>query len=433
MEADPESDGSRAGRATPSPSRAAFLSFAWPGLGQWYAGYRLRAFVHAVPAAFVAGGLLALASGGPEAMVGRLLVPGIALAVLAAIVVLGTWRLVSLLDAWWLARMEDDAIVVERRRRWARGGFLVALAAITIVSHAFPAYWAVAFYRAGSSIFQPPQTGGVRPGDEPAPETPAPGTTREPGAVPGATASPILEDRRINVLLVGIDSTPNRPAEHRFTDTLIVASFDRDQRLVRLVSVPRGVVRFPLYTGGIHEGKLNALMHEAELDPASHPDGPMGTLVNEVSFLLGVEIDYYASVDVPGFQQLVDSVGGVDIVLDEPIADPFYQYSPEQTGFFLDAGPHHLDGAMAVAFVRSRKGPGRGEARSLRQQQLLLALRQRLRDPAIIARIPEVLDATAATVRTDLPAGRPPEMLAPAPETHDPRGEHPRPAADREL
>lgn len=139
----------------------------------------------------------------------------------------------------------------------------------------------------------------------------------------------------------------------------------------------------------------------------------MGTLVGQISFLLGVEIDYCATVDIPGFQRLVDVVGGVDVVLTEPIADP--EYDPGR--FYLDAGPQHLDGATAVKYVRSRRGGGSNEDRSLRQQQLLLQLRKKVSDSAIISRLPEVLDAVASTVSTDPPPDGLDEALALARES----------------
>ncbi|MDQ3492834.1 MAG: LCP family protein, partial [Chloroflexota bacterium] len=147
------------------------------------------------------------------------------------------------------------------------------------------------------------------------------------------------------------------------------------------------------------------ILSAAQEDPTLYPDGPMATFVGQISYLLGVDIDYYASVDIPGFERLVDSVGGVDVVVREPITDPTIP-------FFMDVGPHHLDGETAVKFVRSRRGGGSNEDRSIRQQHVLLALRQKLSDPQMLPRLPEVLDAVAATVRTSLPPGQLGETLA---------------------
>lgn len=407
-----------------SPTVAAVLSFIWPGLGQWYMGRRAWTVLYAVPPLLIIGALLSLASGGLEALAGRLFDPSIALAVLAGIVALALLRVAAMVHAWWLARRRERNLrrAAQGGRRVARLGVLASLVAIVLVVHAIPATWAWAFYEAGTAIFQapgetselPPET--ATPDTDPAPSgtprTLAPGETAQPipsDPVPGSPiptiVPPAVDDGFTNVLFVGTDDLPSRRPGHRLTDSIILASFDRGAGTLQMISVPRNVSQFPQYWGGIHEGKLNTILSAAQDDPTLYPDGPMATLVGQVSYLLGVNIDYYASVDIPGFERLVDSVGGVDVVVREPITDPTIP-------FFMDVGPHHLDGATAVKFVRSRRGGGSNEDRSIRQQHVLLALRQKLSDPQMLPRLPEVLDAVAATVRTSLPPGRLGETLA---------------------
>lgn len=410
------------------------MSFLWPGLGQWYMGRRLSTLLYAIPPIAIALGLLSLALRGLESLVARLLDPSVALLVLAGIGALAVWRVVSMVHAWWLATRSERRLRSDtdegpsRRRRVARAGTLATLALIVTVVHVVPGWWAFAFYRAGTAIFQPPQTGvplSTFPPPTPAASLP-PGTSPDPGGSPRplptfvVPASPVptqppqvADDGFQNVLFVGVDATPQRPPDHRLTDAMILASFDRTNDTLQMISIPRNITRFPQYWGGTHEQKLNQLLLEAQTNPELYPDGPMGTLVAQISFLLGVEIDYYATVDIPGFERLVDEVGGVDVVVTEPIADP--EYEPD--GFYLGAGPQHLDGATAVKFVRSRRGGGSNADRSLRQQSLLLGLRKKVSDPAIIARLPEVLDAIAATVRTNLPPDGLDEALALARES----------------
>ena len=74
-----------------------------------------------------------------------------------------------------------------------------------------------------------------------------------------------------------------------------------------------------------------------------------------MSYLVGIPINYYAWMDVGGFVKMIDAVGGIDVNNPEVIADPTYDWldgSPH--GFYLSAGPHHLDGRDALAYVRSR-------------------------------------------------------------------------------
>lgn len=415
-------DGRADDRVHRSALGATFLSFIWPGLGQWYLGQRTAALFYAIPPLLITATLLSLVSGGLEALAGRLFDPPIALTVMGGIVLLALWRLMSMAHAWAVARRRERG---HEQRTKAQGGHrsgrlatVLALGIVVIAIHAVPASLVAKFYQAGSAIFQP--DGGIA-APPPPPSTPsaspAPGSTPDPAATPGPEASPplatpiptipsdVTDDGLVNVLFVGTDSLPGRPPDHRLADSITLASFDRLDGTIDMVSVPRNVSRFPQYWGGSHEGKINTLLSAAQADPAGYPDGPMETFVEQISYLVGVDIDYYATVDIPGFQRLIDAVGGIDVEVTEPIADPAFP-------LYLDVGRHHLDGRTAMMYVRSRKGPGgSNEQRSLRQQQVLLELRRKLSDPAMLPRLPEVLDAMAGTVRTNLPAGRLGETL----------------------
>jgi LCP family protein required for cell wall assembly len=218
-------------------------------------------------------------------------------------------------------------------------------------------------------------------------------------------------DRRVTVLLVGVDNT--HAAERGLTDTLIVASFDPISHSLTMISIPRDTARLPMYMGGEFSGRVNNLMRTAARNPELYPDGAMGTLVNELSYIVGVPIDYYAQIDIAGFTALVDMVGGVDVVLDTPIQDATYQFSPTETGFYLDAGPHHLDGKLATAYARSRHGPGNSDyERARRQQQILLALRTKFNDPRLMANLPGLLYVLSNIVRTDAPLDRLPDIVS---------------------
>jgi LCP family protein required for cell wall assembly len=227
-----------------------------------------------------------------------------------------------------------------------------------------------------------------------------------------APASPLPgANDRVTVLLVGVDNT--RAGERGLTDTLIVASFDPVGRSLTMISIPRDTGRLPYYAGGEYSRRINTLMQSAARDPGKYPDGPMGTLMNEISYLVGVPIDYYAQIDIAGFTALVDMVGGVDVVLDSPIRDATYQFSPTEMGFFLEAGPHHLDGKLATAYARSRHGPGNSDyERARRQQQILLALRTKMNDPRLMANLPGVLYVLSNIVRTNAPLDRLPDLVS---------------------
>jgi LCP family protein required for cell wall assembly len=214
------------------------------------------------------------------------------------------------------------------------------------------------------------------------------------------------------VLLTGIDSSSTRT--HALNDTLIVVSVDPTTGAAAMVSFPRDIARFQEPDGTVFPGKINELMTYASNHPKDYPNGGLSTLVDEVGYLLGVPIHYYASVDLEGFSRLIDAVGGVTVDNPKAINDPGYGgwTNGHPIGFHLSAGVHHLNGQTALAYARSRKGAGDNDfTRARRQQQILLALRARLTDPAILPQLPSIIDAASRTIRTNFPQDRIAEML----------------------
>ena len=394
----------RGGRRTRSPSVATLLSAVWPGLGQLYLGHRQAALVYAAPVVAAVVVLVAQAAGGLERFGLALLSPSVALTVLVLIGLLGLWRLLSMADAF-LSAGGRRGLRAHPRRLWTVLGLTVAVVGV----HGLGAYYAWSFYEAGSRIFvAEPGPGGETPGPGSSPG--GEGMSGFPEATPIAT--PPSASARINVLLIGADWAPNR--DHSLTDTLLVVSIDPATKSAVMVSLPRDLGRFPLSDGRIYQGKINSLLTYADAHRSEFPDGGLTTLVREVGYLIGVPIHYYAAINLPGFEAMIDAVGGVRIYNEKPIDDPEYSdwRDPSRRGFALSVGWHALDGQTALAFVRSRRGIGNNDfERARRQQQLLIALRAKLTDPAMAPRIPGLLAAAANTIRTNFPAERLPEML----------------------
>ena len=126
--------------------------------------------------------------------------------------------------------------------------------------------------------------------------------------------------------------------------------------------------------------------------------------------MLGIEIHYDAEIDLYGFRDMINSVGGIDIDVTQAIDDPEY----DNVGFSIDVGRHHLDGKTALAYVRSRKGLGDSDfTRAIRQQQVLVALRDAVtQDGSVLWELPGLMDAVGDAVRTDLPPARLPQLAA---------------------
>ena len=125
----------------------AFLSFLWPGLGQAYERRRRAALIFAVPALIAAGLLLLQAARGLDVLAIELITPTFALTVLVIVLLLGAWRLISMIDA---------AMASGGPRAWRRRPtviVLVALSAVVLLTHGAAAYYAYSFYDAGNAIF----------------------------------------------------------------------------------------------------------------------------------------------------------------------------------------------------------------------------------------------------------------------------------------
>jgi polyisoprenyl-teichoic acid--peptidoglycan teichoic acid transferase len=225
---------------------------------------------------------------------------------------------------------------------------------------------------------------------------------------------PIPSDgERINILLVGVDTTRDRTAT--FTDTMMVASIDPVGSSVSLASVPRDLVNTPLGNGDDFGPKLNSLLGYADRHPDTFPDGGMRALQDAVGALLDIPIHYYARLEFEGFIAMVDAVGGVDVTVAKGFEDPGYDgFGVGWRGFSITEGDHHLDGATALAYARSRKAAGESDfTRAARQQQILVAMRDQLaQGGSLLFELPDLLAAVGQTIRSDLPVDQLPGLAA---------------------
>ena len=383
-----------------------FLSALLPGLGHLVAG-RLR-----LGALFLAPSLLLLVAAAAVALgTGRVrLLAGLANpATIEWLLVLQVgvlaWRLLalasSLVDARWPRFGRRDAVVAG------------VLAVLIVAPQAWAGYVTLVARETADTVFESSSNGS---GFAPLPTSSVPAVTPAPGTSIAAP-SPTPPARRLTVLLLGFDSGPGRNTA--LTDTMIVASLDPVGRTVSMVSVPRDMVDVPLPGGDVFHPKVNGLYSFARLNPAVLPwakgDGPTA-IAGALETLLGVHIDYYAQVNLPGFVNLVDSVGGVDIVVPHAICAPDYHEYGIQ-GFGIGAGPHHLDGIHALAYARIRKAAGESDfTRAARQQQVLLSIRDAVVRGGILEDPVGFLHALGDTVRTNVPPDLLPDLATLAQE-----------------
>ncbi|MGH3429277.1 MAG: LCP family protein [Mycobacteriales bacterium] len=182
----------------------------------------------------------------------------------------------------------------------------------------------------------------------------------------------------LNFLIIGTDKRtpedydPNDPSSRTASvkgersDTIMLVHIPQDKSKAYVVSIPRDTdVEIPPSADGHFKGgkdKINA----------AYFFGGAPLLVSTINKLMGVTIDYPIIVHFKAVRELADTVGGVDVVIDKQVQDP-------RTKIIFQAGPQHLDGKTAEAYVRQRYGLPNGDYdRQKRQQQFVFALMNRI-------------------------------------------------------
>ncbi len=201
----------------------------------------------------------------------------------------------------------------------------------------------------------------------------------------------------VTVLLLGVDRRPGEGGNGR-SDTVVVVRLDPARGRIRLLSLPRD-----LWTviPGVGEGKLNSAYAIGERESAG------AALVREtVGQLLGIGIDYTAEIDFAGFRSVIDSLGGISVDVPRELYDP--RYPTDDYGYtvahFLP-GRQAMDGEQALMFSRMRH-PDSDFERMRRQQLVMLAVAERLRERGIARNLAAANNLTAAVsphIRSDMP------------------------------
>jgi LCP family protein required for cell wall assembly len=153
------------------------------------------------------------------------------------------------------------------------------------------------------------------------------------------------------------------------------------------------------------QAKLNTANFFGDLN--HYPGGGPELARQTVSNFLGQPIDYWARVNFDGFRYMIDQVGGIDIDVPTAINDP--EFPDEGNGYaplYIPAGHIHMDGALALDYARTRHQDSDYQ-RARRQQQVVLAFKEKLLQPGELARLlprlPEMALTLARSVQTDMP------------------------------
>jgi LCP family protein required for cell wall assembly len=244
--------------------------------------------------------------------------------------------------------------------------------------------------------------------------SPAPG---EPAWVDGGT---------LDILLVGADAG-REGHDSYLTDTLILIRFDEATDRVAFITLPRDTQGLPIPPdwpaaaayGGLYPGKVNTIYTEAaryrpELYPGDARNKGYEALKGMLGELYGVDVDYFVALDLQSFQQVVDALGGVVVDVQTPVQGDHYS-QPDGDGhlkLYIPPGIQGMDGPSALAYARARHGTSDFD-RSLRQQRVVTEMRQQLDPFALLepGRITSLLETAKASVRTDFPPDRLPQLM----------------------
>lgn len=235
--------------------------------------------------------------------------------------------------------------------------------------------------------------------------------------LPGETVLPLVMDdktlawdgnERVTILIMGLDYRDWEKGEGPpRTDTMMLLTIDPLTKTAGMLSIPRDLwVEIP----GFEHNRINTayFLGESQRLPGGGPALAMKTVEN----FIGVPVQYYAVIEFSAFERMIDEIGGVDVLVKQPV-----KISPiGRLSLWLEAKPYHLDGAEALAFARARKTEGGDFDRAERQQQVALAIRDRVMGfnmiPILVTKAPILYEEVKAGVRTNLiDANAPPEQM----------------------
>lgn len=217
---------------------------------------------------------------------------------------------------------------------------------------------------------------------------------------------------QVSILLIGADAAKNRPGAR--TDSMTVATVDVRTGRTVLFGLPRNLERAPMpgparrhfpfgFTGDgtrRNPGLLNEVHQWAEDHPEVMPGVPDGrrgpTLLKQTAeLILGIPVDHYVMVDMRGFAELIDAIGGVTVTIKSDI--PY-----GRQGRVLQAGTRRLSGTEALWFGRSRSDSD-DYVRMTRQKCLLYAVARQADPAAVIRGFERIAEAAKRHVSTDIP------------------------------
>jgi LCP family protein required for cell wall assembly len=196
------------------------------------------------------------------------------------------------------------------------------------------------------------------------------------------------------LLVMGVDAPNQHPGDKNAnlfdgtrTDTMMLLRVDAAKKRVALVSIPRDSKVYLANNRGVD--KINA----------AHALGGPDLAVQTVQDAFGIPIDNFMVINFRGVRELVDAIGGVDLYIEKAM-----HYTDNTAKLYINfrPGQRHLNGNEAEEFLRFRHDELGDIGRIRRQQQFVMAVTKKLKDPAIVFRMPELVKVANKYVETDL-------------------------------
>ncbi|MGK0553097.1 LCP family protein [Macrococcus capreoli] len=195
----------------------------------------------------------------------------------------------------------------------------------------------------------------------------------------------------ISILFLGIDDSLSRrkngqkETEAR-TDAMILATFDRSHKQIRLVSIPRDTLA---YIPSVKQ--YDKITH-------AHAEGGPESSMKAVENIFNVPVDYYARVNMQAFVDIVDELGGIDFNVPFDIDEPT---KLDKGRIKVKKGKQHINGDQALALVRSRHVDtdlGRGK----RQMQMIEAIVKKAKDTNSISKLDDLVEIVGNNAKHNL-------------------------------
>ncbi|WP_405061779.1 LCP family protein [Kribbella sp. NBC_01505] len=229
---------------------------------------------------------------------------------------------------------------------------------------------------------------------------------------------------RLNLLLLGGDDAPGRPGVR--TDTVIVASIDTRTGNTSLISMPRQLTFMPFpkdsplykkYPNGFGkeglslEGRLEWMLTAMYQNIPDKYPGILGPSDNEGADVLkqsvgeatGLKLDYYLQVNLTGFPELVNALGGITVNVNERVAMGGVSSSHTPPKEWIEPGPkQHLDGRHALWFARGRYSAD-DDQRQVRQRCTINAMVAAADPATLVTKYKAIAKAGQRLLRTDIP------------------------------